>query len=112
MGALSANIITEDAGIENAFPIMAKDGMATPITYDTADYKGVLRAIGDLQNDIDSVSGVKPVLGTADATEQPYAIVIGTLGKNKRIDRLRASHALDTGIEEDLSLRYPDPAKR
>jgi hypothetical protein len=95
-GVLATNIITENADFANAFPIVAKDGKATPVYYDSSDYIGVIRAIGDLQNDIDSVTGEKPVLENGDASKQKgYAILIGTLGRNKQIDRLAALHALD-----------------
>ncbi len=93
---LMANIITENSeGINSAFPIVNKDKVAAPIRYDGNDFKGVIRAIGDLQNDINSVTGIKPVLLTNNALEG-YEIVIGTLGNSKLIDNLAQSGKLST----------------
>ena len=95
LGALTTNMITT-TDTAAAFPIVANNGIATAIHYDASDYPGVIRAIGDLQNDIDSVTGSKPtfVTGMLPKAKEP-AIVIGTLGKSKQIDQLVASHALD-----------------
>lgn len=90
---LVANIITEESNQEN-FPIVNNEGVATPLRYDTSDFKGVVRAIGDLQNDINSVTGIKPRLLRLEAATG-YEIIIGTLGKSKQIDRLVASKKLD-----------------
>lgn len=93
---LMENIISENnEGINKAFPIVNKEKTATPIRYDIADYKGVIRAIGDLQNDINSVTGIKPQLLTNDALKG-YEIVIGTLGNSKLIDNLAQSGKLST----------------
>jgi hypothetical protein len=90
------NIITENSEATNmAFPIVDKEKAATPIRYDVTDFKGVIRAIGDLQNDINSVTGIKPVLLTNNAVEG-YEIVIGTLGNSKLIDNLAKSGKLST----------------
>ncbi len=102
-GVLTTGLIGESSDSNTNFPVAAS-GTATPIYYDTADFPGVIRAIGDLQNDIDSVTGTKPTLQATDPRKtQGYAIVIGTLGKNKTIDRLAASHNLDT---KDLKGRW------
>jgi hypothetical protein len=93
---LMTNIITENSEATNmAFPIVDKEKAATPIRYDVTDFKGVIRAIGDLQNDINSVTGIKPVLLTNNAVEG-YEIVIGTLGNSKLIDNLAKSGKLST----------------
>ncbi|MFA9187474.1 glycosyl hydrolase 115 family protein [Flavobacterium sp. FBOR7N2.3] len=93
---LMANIITENSeGINSAFPIVNKEKVATPIRYDASDFKGVIRAIRDLQNDINIVTGIKPVLFTNNALEG-YEIVIGTLGNSKLIDNLSQSGKLNT----------------
>ncbi|MBA4321111.1 MAG: hypothetical protein C0412_22195, partial [Flavobacterium sp.] len=93
---LMANIITENSeGINAGFPVVNKDKVATPIRYDITDFKGVIRAIGDLQNDINSVTGIKPELLTTNPSRD-YEILIGTLGNNKQIDNLAASGKLNT----------------
>jgi len=66
---------------------LIEKGRAANIFYDTGDYKGVIRAIGDLSRDFFSVSGVKPELKSVKPSEK-NVILIGTLGKNKLIDQL------------------------
>lgn len=91
---LTSNIIVEKTGNVQDFPVVGKEGKRAAIRYDMNDYKGVIRAIGDLQNDIDSVTGVKPTLLTSEASAK-YEIIIGTLGKSKLIDNLVSSRKLD-----------------
>jgi hypothetical protein len=91
---LSTNIIIEKLENDGDFPIVSIDKKIASLSFDTSDYKGVIRAITDLQNDIDSVTGVKPDFTTAE-TSSEYEIVIGTLGKNKLIDKLILSKKLD-----------------
>ncbi len=91
---LKSDIIIDSPRSERDFPIVARDHTTAPLRYDVTDYKGVIRAIGDLQNDIDSVTGMKPDLITS-GTSAGYEIVIGTLGKNKLIDQLASSGRLD-----------------
>jgi len=66
---------------------LIEKGRAANIFYDTDDYKGVIRAIGDLGDDFFRVSGVKPELKSVKPSEKNI-ILIGTLGKNKLIDQL------------------------
>jgi hypothetical protein len=68
---------------------------AVPIYADAKDFPGVLRAVGDLQSDIERVSGCKPVL-PGDMQYLPAQIaLIGTLGKSAIIDQLVRDHKLD-----------------
>jgi hypothetical protein len=91
---LMSKIIAEKSESGMDFPIVAADRTTALIRYDIGDYKGVIRAIGDLQSDIDRVTGVKPRLVTSDASAN-YEIVIGTLGMSKLIDNLASSGKLD-----------------
>ncbi len=91
---LSSNIIVEKPVNDADFPIVTLDLLTAPLRYDTSDYKGVIRAIDDLQSDIDSVTSVKPKLVTFEASTN-YEIVIGTLGKSKLLDKLVSSGKLD-----------------
>jgi hypothetical protein len=93
-GALTSNIIVENSDIEGSFPIVSTNHEVTSLRYDTSDWKGVIRAIGDLQNDIDSVTGMKPKLLTFNVSA-PYEIIIGTIGKSKWIDQLASSRKID-----------------
>lgn len=49
---LVSNIILNQAENDSDFPIVFIDKLAASIRYDVSDFKGVIRAIGDLQNDI------------------------------------------------------------
>jgi len=91
---ISSNIVVENPSGEEDFPIVSVNGSASVISYDNSDYPGVIRAINDLQNDIDSVTGKRPELITDDQSVG-FEIIIGTLGKNKQIDKLVSSKKLD-----------------
>jgi hypothetical protein len=84
---LMANIITEKNDTPNVFPLVNKADIAATLHYDTADFKGVIRAIGDLQTDIKAVTGVTPKSAITSVTADGE-IIIGTLGKSKLIDEL------------------------
>lgn len=94
-GGSVADFIVEKSESDKDFPIVRQDKKQAVLRYDQNDFKGVIRAIVDLQNDIDSVTGNKPELRVSDVTAD-YEIVIGTLGKSKLIDNLVSSKLLDT----------------
>ncbi|KDN54376.1 glycosyl hydrolase 115 family protein [Flavobacterium seoulense] len=94
---LMTNIISEKTeGINSGFPVVSKEKVAAPIRYDASDFIGVIRAVKDLQNDISSVTGIKPELLTTNPSQGGYEILVGTLGKNKQIDQLASSGKLNT----------------
>jgi hypothetical protein len=93
-GTRISNILVEKPIQAGNFPIVSHDHVAATLCYDVNDFKGVIRAVGDLQTDIDSVTGVKPKLVTTEGSKE-YQVVIGTLGKNKLIDDLVSSQKLD-----------------
>jgi hypothetical protein len=93
-GGLSSNIIVEKPNNVTDFPIVAPDGITACIRYDADDYKGVIRAIGDLQSDIDSVTGIRPKVVTTEASAD-YEIIIGTVGMSRQTDQLVSSGKLD-----------------
>ena len=86
-GILGKTIVV-DRSAKNAFPIVA-DGKATPVLCDPDDHKGVLRAIADLQHDIEDVTSISAQVlhGAAPASR---LIIAGTLGKCRWIDDLVA----------------------
>ena len=72
---------------------LAKDGAAAPIYVDSMDFWGVQRAVGDLQADIQRVSGLAPeILHEPPATN---AIIVGALGHSRLIDQLVSEHKID-----------------
>ncbi len=89
------SMVVDKSESSDDFPIAdAKQSMAA-IRYDAVNEShGVIRAIGDLRNHIDSVTGVKPPLSTNEASFG-YEIVIGTVGNSKLIDQLVSSKKLD-----------------
>lgn len=67
---------------------------AAPLYADGGEYPAVLRAVADLQADIERVSARRPALGKG-APAGADVVIIGTLGKSAVIDRLARSGALD-----------------
>ncbi|MBN1950017.1 MAG: glycosyl hydrolase 115 family protein [Bacteroidales bacterium] len=91
---LSSDLIIDRPVSDTDFPVASIDGSASAISYDTSDHPGVILAIHNLQNDIDSVTGIRPALITNNESAE-FEIVIGTLGKNKLIDQLVSQKKLD-----------------
>ncbi|HYW97116.1 MAG TPA: glycosyl hydrolase 115 family protein, partial [Bacteroidales bacterium] len=75
---------TETAG---AFPIAGKNHLPA-IVIDTTDAKVVQIAAEALANDVERISGRKPVVLKNPSKLPEYAIVIGTAGQSKYIDKL------------------------
>ncbi len=90
---LPQNMVVESATPANAFPVVAR-GKTTELWHDAADYKGVIRAIGDLQADVERVTDRKPMIDT-NKTASTKPIIIGTLGHSSLIDALIANGKLD-----------------
>lgn len=87
-------IITE-APSNRAFPLVTGEA-TSPVVYDENDWAGVVRAIGDLQLDVERVTGKKPVVDASGSTSN-YCVMVGTLGKSKLIDGLVSAGKLDAG---------------
>ena len=77
----------------DAFCIAAK-GKATAVCVSSEDWEGVVRAAGDLVNDIRMVSGAEPQLIKNTSSSTP-TILIGTIGKSPLIDQLVSEGKLD-----------------
>jgi len=91
---LMSNIILEKPSSEEDFPIFSVDREVASLRFDANDYKGVVRAIGDLQSDIASVTGGNPNLVSSGQSTN-FEVVVGTLGKSKLIDNLISTGKLD-----------------
>ncbi len=76
----------------DAFPLVTSSQQAG-LCYDIAEDQGVIRAIGDLQADIERVTNAKPTMGPSNKGK--IQVIIGTLGRNKIIDSLVTSGKLD-----------------
>jgi hypothetical protein len=92
--AFAANAIVTDVP-DGAMKLADAKG-AIPVWFDGADWWGVLRAAGDLQADVERVTGVKPALAT-DAAKVPAkeVVIVGTLGKSALIDKLAKDGKID-----------------
>ncbi|MBN2512241.1 MAG: glycosyl hydrolase 115 family protein [Sedimentisphaerales bacterium] len=89
---LSENLVAEVRQPE-AFPLVGADEVP-PLCYDPNDYKGVVRAVGDLQADIERVTDKKPRLSPGRPSSG-YYVAIGTVGKSEIVDQLIASGTLN-----------------
>ncbi|MFF7277175.1 glycosyl hydrolase 115 family protein [Streptomyces griseorubiginosus] len=76
------------------FPLVA-DGTAVPVFVDAADDPAVVRAAGDLQADVERVSGARPELLHTLPRSAPLLVLVGTLGASPAIDRLVRRGRLD-----------------
>ncbi|MGH3415408.1 MAG: glycosyl hydrolase 115 family protein, partial [Actinocrinis sp.] len=90
----SAGSFVSPHGGFGRFPLVA-GGTAAPLVVDSADYPGVQRALGDLQNDIASVTGVRPPLASDQIPAGALPVLVGTLGHSPLIDGLAAAGKLD-----------------
>ena len=97
---LWTNIVSETRQPGN-FPVVSA-GQITPLWFDSNDHKGVIRAINDLQIDIERVTDEKPQISSG-RTEAKNAVIIGTLGKSALINTLISSGKLD---DSDLKRKW------
>ncbi len=73
--------------------VICVEGTNAPGATD-GDYPGVVRAAYDLQSDVERITGVKPAV-TKALERADYAVIAGTLGKSKNIDRIVKAGKLD-----------------
>ncbi|MET8849032.1 glycosyl hydrolase 115 family protein [Amycolatopsis sp. NPDC004625] len=80
------------------FP-MVSQGKAATIVVGSGDFPGVRRVAGDLADDVERVTGVRPVVSADVVPREGPVIVVGTLGHSPLVDGLVAAGKLDvTGI--------------
>ncbi len=90
---LAETFVVSDAASSGSFPLVTSERVA-PLWYDAAEWPGVIRAVGDLQADIERVTSRKPAASSTSLNATDL-VIIGTLGKNAAIDALVASGKLD-----------------
>ncbi len=100
--ALGQPAYVETAGRPGSFPI-ARAHTCAAIYVDPADYPGVLRAVTDLQADIERVTGCKPTLAHDPAALPTAAIVVGSIAKSPLVSRLADTSALTGKWESFLT---------
>jgi len=69
--------------------------MAAAIYVDENDYAGVVRAAGNLQGDVQQVSGCRPAIVHELKAAGPSIIIVGSVGKSGMIARLMREGKLD-----------------
>lgn len=90
--ALSVDLVSEDAG-SGGFALVTSQH-AAPLYVDRDDFAGVVRAVGDLQSDIERVTGQRPAV-LDSRPESGQVVIAGTLGRSNTVDQLIASGKLD-----------------
>ena len=103
--ALRAAVLVESvlaaSGAKDAFPLVA--GAAAPVCVDPGDWPGVIRAAGDLQADIERVTGRRPDL-IKGAPARGLAVIAGTLGRGPALIPIKLSLTSERGIRKTFEL--------
>lgn len=94
---------------------IVQGALAAPIWVDANDFPGVLRAVNDLQKDVNRVTDRTPAISRATNAPGAEAIIIGTIGRNSVIDKLIRDHRIDVAEiagrwESFLVQVVPNPA--
>ncbi|MFJ6214125.1 glycosyl hydrolase 115 family protein [Streptomyces sp. NPDC092296] len=77
-----------------SFPLV-RARRAVPLVVSGSDYPGVVRVVGDLRDDIERVTGVRPAVSQDAIPGQREIAIVGTIGRSPLIDRLVAAGKLD-----------------
>ena len=85
--------VVTKAAAEN-FPIVSSGKVAT-LYVSKDDFKGVLRVVGHLQNDIFSITSLQPNIIKDNFKNDQFLIIIGTLGKSAIINKLVKEGKID-----------------
>ena len=115
---LAASALTNESYIltsagADRFPII-ENNVPVDIYIDNNDFKGVIRAAGDLRADIKNVTGVEPNIVHSTDMLNSKAVFVGTIGRSPLIDTLVQTGKLDiSGIkgkwESFIIQVIPDP---
>lgn len=89
-----ASVCTQ--AVNGALPLI-EHGHAAAVIADKGDFAGVLRAAHDLQSDLSNVSGRGVTFSTDRHPKQRIAVIVGTLGRSARVDRIVREQHIDTG---------------
>ena len=96
---LHALTIGEERYVDSAYHAgdfrMVSQNVAAPLVVDSKDYAGVVRAVGDLQKDIERVTDRTPEITHFGKSPGANVIIIGTIGKSELIDRLIRERKID-----------------
>ncbi|SDH05619.1 glycosyl hydrolase 115 family protein [Nonomuraea jiangxiensis] len=84
----------QSSGGPGRFPLVAA-GRAAPIVVSGSDHAGVVRVAGDLQADLERVTGVRPDLVRDRVPRRDEVVLVGTIGRSPLIDGLIKAGKLD-----------------
>ncbi|HVT73760.1 MAG TPA: glycosyl hydrolase 115 family protein [Lacunisphaera sp.] len=91
--ALGDTSIVSYSAAPGDFPLVVAHA-AAPLVIDARDFPGVVRAVHDLQADINRVAGVTPEVA-AKAQGKRVAVIVGTIGRSPLVDALVQVGKLD-----------------
>ncbi|WP_207428551.1 glycosyl hydrolase 115 family protein [Pedobacter sp. SYSU D00535] len=80
--------------LKGAFSL-ATNGKPAPIVRGSSEDPGVIRAVSDLQSDLQRVTKAKPTVGIDKPVSEKEIVLIGTIGKNPLIDQLIRQSKID-----------------
>ena len=87
--------------------IIAENAFVADIYVDEGDHWGVQRAAGDLQKDIQAVTGQGPVIKNKLADLSKETIFVGTIGKSSLIGRLAGEGKTgNRGAQGEMGVLY------
>ena len=79
----------------NKFFTLSASGKSSPLFINSNDFPGVIRALKDLQSDIDKVTNQKPEIAFDKLPTNKQIVIAGTYGKNPIIDQLVKNKKID-----------------
>jgi len=85
--ALGQPPYVESTASAGSFPLVQGNNTAT-LYVDSTDWPGVVRAVGDLQADLNRVTSHTPAIAHDEKSLAPQMVIIGTIGKSPVIDQL------------------------
>lgn len=85
--------------VPGGFPLVA-GGRAAPLVVSAADHAGAVRVVGDLRDDLERATGVRPDVSVDRVPAGSEPVLVGTIGRSPLIDGLIRAGKLDVaGIE-------------
>lgn len=109
LGAIPADLMTETtvqaATKASGFPVF--DGTNVPDIYvDKNDYSQIVRAVGDLQLDVERVTTKKPKVTNSTSGLSKNAIIVGSVDKSSIIKQLINDGKLDEAKKDNFANKW------
>ena len=77
---------------------LASKGQIASLLISNNDFPGVIKVVGHLQNDINTVTGLTPKLFKDEINSEENVVIIGTLGKSSIIDQLAKEGKINASL--------------